>query len=424
MLNRDAFVLGMRAALALGCTVAPFTKFDRKNYFYPDLPKNYQISQYDLPLASDGEVEIGDGRVIRIERAHMEEDAGKLVHEENGTRSFVDLNRTGTPLLEIVTHPDLKSAEEVYAYLTALKEILRGAGVSECDMEKGQLRCDVNLSIRPRGSGTLGTKTEVKNVNSFRFARAAVEYEFGRQVRVVEGGDRIVQETRLWDEARGVTRTMRTKEEAHDYRYFPEPDLPPVRVDAAWIEEVRGAIPELPGARRARLVKEYGLADGDARVLAADGPMAAFFEAAAKASGNPRVAANWVVNELNRLLNEKSIGLDAIKTTPAGLAELVALVEAGKVTGTGAKEVFEVMVETGGDPAKIVAEKGLGRVSDSGAIEEACRKAVENKPKAAADFRNGKDAAIKALVGDVMRQTKGRADAKLADETLRRILKG
>ena len=422
VLNRAAFDLGMRAALALNCTIAPFTKFDRKNYFYPDLPKNYQISQYDLPLASDGWVEIGGERRVRIERAHMEEDAGKLVHEEDGNRSFVDLNRTGTPLLEIVTHPELHSAEEVYAYLTTLKAILRGAGVSGCDMEKGELRCDVNLSVRPRGTEPLGTKTEVKNVNSFKYARAVIDYEFGRQVRALESGDRIVQETRLWDADRSVTRTMRTKEGAHDYRYFPEPDLPPIRVSRDWIDRVRAEIPELPAAKRSRLEKEYGLTGGDAKVLAADPAMADFFEAAAKKSGKPRPVANWVVNDLNRILNERSIGLEAVKTTPEGLAELVGLVEASTVTGANAKATFDEMVATGRGPAEIIKEKGLGRLSDDGAIEDACRKAIESKAKAAEDFRKGKDAALKALVGDVMRRTKGRADPGLVDRALRRLL--
>ncbi|HYE99833.1 MAG TPA: Asp-tRNA(Asn)/Glu-tRNA(Gln) amidotransferase subunit GatB, partial [Planctomycetota bacterium] len=270
VLNRAAFELGLRAALALNCQIAPFTKFDRKNYFYPDLPKNYQISQYDLPFSHDGWVEIEGGKKVGIVRAHLEEDAGKLIHEENGARSFVDLNRTGSPLVEIVTQPDLRSSEEGYQYMTALRTILVAAGVSDCDMEKGELRCDVNLSVRRKGAAQLGTKVEVKNLNSFKFAKAAMEYEFARQAKAVEAGERIVQETRLWDVDRGMTRTMRTKEEAHDYRYFPEPDLPPVRVPSEWIEQVRAQLPELPAAKRARFQKDYGLSDYDARVLSGD----------------------------------------------------------------------------------------------------------------------------------------------------------
>src|SRR5688572_390116 len=283
--NRKAFELAMRAALALNCSIAPSTKFDRKNYFYPDLPKNYQISQYDLPFSHDGWIELESGKKVRILRAHLEEDAGKLIHEENGSRSFVDLNRTGTPLVEIVTHPDLRSSEEAYQYMTTLKTILESAGASDCDMEKGQLRCDVNLSIRKKGDDRLGTKVEIKNLNSFKNAKAAFEYEFARQVKALETGERIVQETRLWDVEKSVTRTMRSKEEAHDYRYFPEPDLPSIKIPAAWIEEIRASIPELPAQKRARFAKEYALSDYDAKVLSFDRGMSDFFEAALKAGG-------------------------------------------------------------------------------------------------------------------------------------------
>jgi aspartyl-tRNA(Asn)/glutamyl-tRNA(Gln) amidotransferase subunit B len=422
VLNRAAFDRALRAALALDCTIAPFTKFDRKNYYYPDLPKNYQISQYDLPFSRDGRLDIGDGREVRILRVHLEEDAGKLIHEENGGRSFVDLNRTGVPLVEIVTHPDLRSADEAWRYMTALKEILQYAGVSDCDMEKGELRCDVNLSIRPRGEEKLGVKTEIKNVNSFRFAKAAIEFEFGRQVRVLQSGERVVQETRLWDADKGVTRPMRSKEEAHDYRYFPEPDLPPVRVDREWIDRVKAEIPELPGAKRARLAREYGLGEADARVLVADRASADFFEQAAKLSGKPRAAANWVVNDLHKVLHERGIPLEAAKITPAGLAELIALVESGTLTGASARAAFAEMVSTGRPAGEIVREKGMARVADEGAIEAAARAAIEASPRAAADFRAGKDAALKALLGGVMKQTRGRADPRKAEEALRRLL--
>lgn len=422
VINRAAFELGMRAALALNCSIAPYTKFDRKNYFYPDLPKNYQISQYDLPFSHDGWIELESGRKVRILRAHLEEDAGKLIHEEHGTRSFVDLNRTGTPLVEIVTHPDLRSSDEAYQYMTSLRTILEYAGVSGCDMEKGELRCDVNLSIRKTGDPKLGVKTEIKNLNSFKNAKAAFEYEYARQVKALEAGERIVQETRLWDAEKGVTRTMRSKEEAHDYRYFPEPDLPPVKVGAEWIEKVRASIPELPAQKRARFSKEYALSDYDAKVLSFDRGMSDFFEAALQAGGKPKPVANWLVNELNKILNEKKLLMADVKVTPKGLVELVALVESGAVTGGSAKEVFAEMVASGQAPAAVVAAKGLGKVSDAGALEEAAKAALAANPKSVADFKAGKEAAFKALLGGVMKITKGRADPKLAEDVLRKLL--
>ncbi len=419
-INRTAFELGMRAALALNCTIAPTTKFDRKNYFYPDLPKNYQISQYDLPFSHDGWIELESGKKVRILRAHLEEDAGKLIHEENGARSFVDLNRTGTPLVEIVTHPDLRSADETYQYMTTLRTILEYAGVSGCDMEKGELRCDVNLSVRKKGVETLGTKTEIKNLNSFKNAKAAFEYEFARQVKALEAGERIVQETRLWDVEKGVTRTMRSKEEAHDYRYFPEPDLPPMKVDAAWIERIRAEIPELPAQKRARFAKEVGLSDYDAKVLSFDRGMSDFFEAALKAGGKPKPLANWLVNELNKILNEKKLLMADVRATPKGLVELIALVEAGALTGGSAKEAFAEMVVEGKSAADAAGSRG--KVADAGTLEEAAKASLAANPKAVADFKAGKDVALKSLLGGIMKQTKGRADPKLAEEVLRRLL--
>ncbi len=422
VLNRAAFELGLRAALALNCTIAPATKFDRKNYFYPDLPKNYQISQYDLPFSSKGWVEIESGKKVGITRAHLEEDAGKLIHEEKGSRSFIDLNRTGTPLVEIVTEPDMRSAEEAYQYMNALRTIMQYAGVSDCDMEKGELRCDVNLSIRPRGQEKFGTKTEIKNLNSFKNAKAALEYEHARQIRVLESGEKIIQSTLLWDAETNKTRLMRTKEEAHDYRYFPEPDLPPVRVSKEWIDAVRAQIPELPAAKRERFEKQYQLSDYDAKVLSFDRGMADFFEEAAKLSGKPKPVANWLVNELNKILNEKKIEMSAVKTTPRALVELIGLVESGKLTGASAKEVFAEIVETGKAPAEIVAAKGLAKIADAGAIEGAAKSAIAANPKAVADFKSGKEAALKSLIGGVMKQTKGQADPKLAEEALRKLL--
>ncbi len=422
VLNKAAFELGLRAALALNCEIPEYTKFDRKNYFYPDLPKNYQISQYDLPFSKNGWVEIEGGKRIGITRAHLEEDAGKLIHEEGGGRSFVDLNRTGTPLCEIVTEPDFRSSDEVYQYMIALKTILQAAGVSECDMEKGELRCDVNLSLRPKGTKPFGTKTEIKNLNSFKHAKQAMEYEQQRHLKTLEAGGKIVQETRLWDVERGATRLMRTKEDAHDYRYFPEPDLPPLKVPAAWVEQVRALIPELPAQKRVRLQKDYALSDYDAKILSGDPAMSAFFETAAKKSGKPKPVANWLANELNKILNEKKLEMSAVKATPEGLVELIALVESDTLTGASAKEVFLEMVEAGGLPGAIVQAKGLAKVSDSGAIEEAAKAAIAANPKAAADFKAGKEAALKSLVGGVMKLTKGRADARKAEEFLRRLL--
>jgi len=422
VLNRAAFELGLRAALALNCKIAPYTKFDRKNYFYPDLPKDYQISQYDLPFSSQGWVEIEGGKKVGITRAHLEEDAGKLIHEEKGTRSFVDLNRTGVPLVEIVTEPDMRSSDEAYQYMNALRTILQYAGVSDCDMEKGELRCDINLSIRPRGQEKFGTKTEIKNLNSFKNAKAALEYEYARQIRMLESGEKIVQSTLLWDAENNKTKLMRTKEEAHDYRYFPEPDLPPVKVSEQWIANVRAQIPELPAAKRLRFQEAYGLSEYDAKVLSFDRAMADFFEKAAKASAKPKPVANWLVNELNKILNEKKIGMAEVKTTPEALVELIGLVDAGKLTGASAKEVFADIVESGRSPGDVVQAKGLAKIADSGAIQTAAQAAIAANPKAVADFKSGKEAALKSLIGGVMKQTKGQADPKLAEEALRKLL--
>jgi aspartyl-tRNA(Asn)/glutamyl-tRNA(Gln) amidotransferase subunit B len=420
VLNRGAFELALRAALALNCEIAPFTKFDRKNYFYPDLPKNYQISQYDLPFSHDGWVELESGKKVGIIRAHLEEDAGKLIHEERGGRSYVDLNRCGVPLVEIVTKPDLRSSDEAYQYMTALKTILQYAGVSDCDMEKGELRCDVNLSVRPKGTEKLGTKVEIKNLNSFKNAKAALEFEYARQVRAIETGERIFQETRLWDAEKNQTRLMRSKEEAHDYRYFPEPDLPSLRIDAAWIEKVRATIPEMPSAKRARMVQQYGLSDYDAKVLSFNRGMADFFEEAAKLSGKPKPVANWLVNELNRILNDRKLEMSQVKATPKGLIRLIELVESGQLTGASAKETFSEMVEKGISPDDVLKDKG--KIGDASALEEAAKVAIAANPKAVADFKAGKEAAFKSLIGGVMKQTKGRADPKLAEEVLRRLL--
>jgi aspartyl-tRNA(Asn)/glutamyl-tRNA(Gln) amidotransferase subunit B len=425
-LNGRAVELGLRAALALNATIARRTKFDRKNYYYPDLPKNYQISQFDLPLATRGWLEIPTAagpKRIRIHRAHLEEDAGKLIHEEKGARSFVDLNRAGVPLLEIVTEPDLRSAEETHAYLTALKAILRSIGVSNCDMEKGELRCDVNLSVRPRGTEALGVKTEIKNLNSFRFVQKAIEFEFRRHVSELEAGRAILQSTYLYDPQRNETRLMRVKEGASDYRYFPEPDLPPVVITENEIERIRRSLPELPAALRERLIREYGLGAYDADILSSDRATADFFEAAAKASGKPKAVANWIVNEVARILNERNLTLEETRLTAAALVEILGLLDAGIVTSASAKDLLPLAMESGRSPADLVRERGLGTVTDEAAIEREVDAVIAAQAKAVADFRGGKDSTIKFLVGQVMRATGGRVKAPAVEALLRKKLK-
>ncbi|MFH1024693.1 MAG: Asp-tRNA(Asn)/Glu-tRNA(Gln) amidotransferase subunit GatB [Planctomycetota bacterium] len=421
VLNREAFALGVKAAIALDCRIAPRTKFDRKHYFYPDLPKNYQISQYDMPFSSDGGLEIplpgGGAKRVGILRAHLEEDAGKLLHDA-GAHSRVDLNRTGTPLLEIVTNPDLDSPGEAYSYLETLKTLLQYLGVSDCNMEDGRLRCDANVSIAPEGAAALGTKTEVKNLNSFRAVEKALAYEAARQAKVLDGGGRVVQETRLWDPDRGVTEILRSKEEAHDYRYFPEPDLVPVTVSDAWVAEVRRSLPELPAARRARFLAEYTLSEYDCGVILADRGVADYFEALAKAVGDPKPAANWVMGEVLRVLKEKQIGIRAFPVTPGNLAKLMALLKGGTVSGPAAKEVFAAMVETGGEPGKIVKERGIAQVSDEGALAAIVEGVVGKNPAAVADFKGGKPTAVKFLVGQVMKESRGKANPRVAEKML------
>jgi len=425
VLNRRAFDLGMRAALALNCEIARFTKFDRKNYFYPDLPKGYQISQYDLPFCREGwlDVEVeGKTSRIGIERIHLEEDAGKLVHPDRIPYSLVDLNRTGMPLCEVVSKPDMRLPEEAHAYLTSLKSILQYVDVSDCDMEKGTLRCDANVSIRPRGETRLLTRVEIKNLNSFKFLVKALKHEADRQAKVLAGGGRIVQETRLWDQAAEVTRPMRSKEEAHDYRYFPEPDLVPIKVDDAWIAEVRRSIPELPKARRERYVREHGLKDYDAGVLTADKEVASYFDTLVAAGMPAANASKWIQKNVLALLNDKKVGVDALKITPAQFALLDRLVVEGKITAASGTEVFSACVLTGEDPQAAVARLGLAQISDTGAIEEACAKAIADNPKPVADYKAGKQASLMFLVGQVMKATRGKANAQEVQKTLERLL--
>jgi aspartyl-tRNA(Asn)/glutamyl-tRNA(Gln) amidotransferase subunit B len=428
VLNRHAVTLAMRAALATECTVQTTSVFSRKNYFYPDLPKGYQISQYELPLAREGHVEIASGgelRSVRVQRIHMEEDAGKLLHEGftwSDEKSGVDFNRSGVPLIEIVTHPDVRSPEEAHAYLSALKSVLLYAEVSDCNMEAGALRCDANVSIRPRGASALGTRTEIKNLNSFRNVARALHHEIARQTAVVEAGGRVVQETLLWNAERGETVSMRGKEEAHDYRYFPEPDLPPLVIAPAWLEEVRGSLPELPAAKRRRFVTAYGIPDYDASLLTLARELADYFENVARESGNPKAASNWVMTEVLRKGKDDDRALADVLLKPGQLAELIRLIDAGTISGKIAKDVFEKMWASGEAPARIVERDGLVQVSDEAAIRAAIAAVVAASPDQLATYRNGKTSALGWFVGQVMRKTGGKANPQVVNALLKRAL--
>ncbi|HET6201843.1 MAG TPA: Asp-tRNA(Asn)/Glu-tRNA(Gln) amidotransferase subunit GatB [Planctomycetota bacterium] len=419
-LNRAAFEAAVRASLALRCEIAPETKFDRKNYFYPDLPKGYQISQYDAPLSRNGRLLLADGSVVHIRRAHLEEDAGKAIHDR-GDRTLVDFNRCGIPLLEVVTEPDFHTAAQAVAYLVLLRRTMRYVGASECDMEKGSLRCDVNVSLAPSGAPP-GTRVEVKNLNSFRMVGRAIEHETARQREVLARGGAVEQETRLWRDAQGVTAPMRSKEEAHDYRYFPEPDLPPFHAPAAWVERLRSELPELPAERRARFERAVGLPSEAAETLTAERGLADYFEALAGACGDARAAANWVAGEVCRELNERKIEIEEFPLGPPALARLLALVP-DRVSVGAARAIFRRLVESpASDPAALAASMGLEQLSDVSAIEAACREALAAAPRAAEEFRAGKGKALDSLVGRVMGATKGRANPRLVQETLRRLL--
>ena len=428
VLNKRAVEMAMRASLALNCTVHDHSRFARKNYFYPDLPKGYQISQYELPLATGGwlEVEVGGAKKrIGITRLHLEEDAAKNLHEgfsQSATKAYIDYNRCGTPLSEIVSEPDMRTPEEAYAYLTTLRQIMLYTGVSDCNMEEGSLRCDANVSVRLRGSKEFGTKVEVKNLNSFRFLQKALEFEIERHITVLESGGRISQETRLWNQAEGHTVSMRSKEKAHDYRYFPEPDLLPVHISAAWREEVRRTLPELPEAKRTRFVTAYGITPYDAEVLSSTQALADYFEAVVKAGAPGKAAANWMQTELLRGLKDSSKEITASPVSPAALAELVNLVESGKITAAVGKKVFATMFDSGRTAAEIVAAEGLGaQVSDS-AIEQAAREVIAKNPDNVAKFKSGNEGVFKFFVGQVMKATRGQANPQAVNDILRKLL--
>ena len=428
VLNKRAVEMAMRASLALNCKVHERSRFARKNYFYPDLPKGYQISQYELPLATGGwlDIEVGGAtKRIGITRLHLEEDAAKNLHEgfsQSASKAYIDYNRCGTPLAEIVSEPDIRSSEEAYAYLTALRQIMLYTGVSDVNMEEGSLRCDANVSVRPRGSDKFGTKVEVKNLNSFRFLQKALEYEIERHIGVLESGGRLTQETRLWHQAEGRTVGMRSKEKAHDYRYFPEPDLLPVHVSSAWREEVRRSLPELPEAKRSRFVASYGITPYDAEVLTASKALADYFESVVKSGAPGKAAANWMQTELLRRLNDSGKEIDASPVSAKSLAELVTLVESEKITAAVGKKVFATMFESGRSSADIVAAEGLGaQVSDS-AIVEAARNVIAKNPDNVAKFKSGNEGVFKFFVGQVMRATRGQANPQSVNDILRKLL--
>ena len=419
----------MTAGLALNCEIASFSKFDRKNYYYPDLPKNFQTSQYDLPIANNGFLEIelkGQTKRIGITRVHMEEDAGKLVHQGDNISfanySFVDLNRTGVPLIEIVSEPDMTSAEEARAYLEKLKAILQYTDISDCKMEEGSLRCDVNISLKEKGSKVLGTKAEIKNMNSFKAVQKAIEYEIERQADILDDGGKIVQETRTWDEEKGVTRTLRTKEEAHDYRYFPEPDLVPMVISKEWIDETRAALPELPDSKKKRYVEQYGLPVYDAQVITSSKAMASFFDQVLEQYQDAKAASNWMMGELLRLVNSSNMEMEDIKVQPGQLVELLTLLDKGTINGKIAKKVFEEMFATGANPGEIVEKQGLVQISDEGAIKAIVAQVVANNPKSVEDYNSGKTQALGFLVGQVMKESKGKANPALVNQLLKELL--
>ncbi len=428
VLSRRAVELAMRAALATHCSIQETSIFARKNYFYPDLPKGYQISQYERPLATEGYIEIpsaGSFRRVRLQRIHMEEDAGKLLHEGlpwSAERSGVDFNRSGVPLIEIVSQPDLRSSEEAYEYLSALKSVLLYAEVSDCNMEEGSLRCDANVSVRPRGTEPFGTRTEIKNLNSFRNVARAIDHEIVRQVAVVESGGKIVQETRLWNADRGETVSMRSKEEAHDYRYFPEPDLPPLVVGTEWIEKVRASLPELPAEKRRRFVAEYGIPDYDAGVLTLSRDVADYYETVAKESGNAKAASNWVMTEVLRKLKDDERPLSACPVKPAALAEMIRLVGEGVISGSAGKTVFEKMWASGDSPGSIVEREGLVQVSDEAALQAAIDAVVAANPQQVATYKKGKTATLGWFVGQVMKTTGGKANPQVVNTLLKKAL--
>jgi aspartyl-tRNA(Asn)/glutamyl-tRNA(Gln) amidotransferase subunit B len=425
VLSREAVEMAIKASLALNCQVRPFSRFARKNYFYPDLPKGYQISQYDQPVAEHGFVDIvvdGKQKRIGVTRLHMEDDAGKSVHDgfrDSDRYSYVDLNRSGTPLAEIVSEPDMRSSDEAYAYMTEMKQIMQFIDVSSCDMEKGHLRCDANVSIRLKGAEKLGTKAEVKNLNSFRFLKLALDYEIQRQIALVESGGRVVQETRLYNPDTGETVSMRSKESAHDYRYFPEPDLVPLKISDTWLAEIRSTMPELPQSRRARFVSEFGLREYDADVLTQTRASAEYFERVVKACGDARNAANWVMGDLAAALKADSLEFDQSPISPEHLGELVSLIGKGDISGKIAKDVFPKMYAERVAPSVVIDREGLKQISDTSALEKLVDEVIAASPKQVEQYKSGKTAVIGYLVGQVMKASRGQANPQAVNDLFR-----
>jgi aspartyl-tRNA(Asn)/glutamyl-tRNA(Gln) amidotransferase subunit B len=428
LLNRRVVELAMRAGLALGCTIQRHSVFARKNYFYPDLAKGYQITQYEQPLATDGEVAYVDddgSHLVRILRVHLEEDPAKSLHTgagDSGRYTYLDFNRSGVPLIEIVTDPDLRSAAEAADFFARLRAILLAIEVNDGSMEEGSLRCDANVSVRPVGQSSLGVKVEIKNLNSFRFLQRAVDYELARQAELLRSGGRVDQETRMWDEARARTVVMRSKEEAHDYRYFPEPDLPPVVVSDRWIADVRRTMPELPETRKQRFIQEYGLPAPDAGQMAETEAIARFFEETAATAGNPKAASHWVMGEVTRRLKAAGTGISAVGVTAGSLGRLIRLVDTGVISASAAKDVFERMYGDGREAAEIVKAEGLGQIGDDGELREIVTRVIAEHEDAVVKFRGGNEVALGFLVGRVMRATRGRANPKVANALLRDAL--
>src|SRR5437867_3157816 len=428
VLSRKAVDLAIKAALALNCRIRPASRFARKNYFYPDLPKGYQISQYDQPLAEHGHVDISvDGvkKRIGVTRVHMEDDAGKSIHDgfaDSSRYSYVDLNRCGTPLIEIVSEPDLRSSDEAHAYLTELKQVLQFVEASTCDMEKGHLRCDANVSVRLKGAEKFGTRAEVKNLNSFRFAKMAIDYEIARQVALLDSGSKIVQETRLFNVDSGETVGMRSKEHAHDYRYFPEPDLVPLQVGERWLEEVKSQMPELPARKRARFVEAYGLRDYDAQALTQTRAIAEYYETVASVSGDPRAAANWVMGDLSGALNATGKEITDSPVSAANLGELVGLIRKKEISGKLAKEIFPKMFASGEAPRVIMEREGLTQISDTGALEKIIDEVIAGNPKQVEQYKSGKTAVVGFFVGQVMKASRGQANPAAVNELLKKRL--
>ena len=423
VLNRQAVEMAIMAALAMHCHVNAFSRFARKNYFYPDLPKGYQISQYEQPLAERGWLEIsvdGQKKRIGVTRVHLEDDAGKSIHDgfkDSDRYTYVDLNRSGTPLIEIVSEPDLRSSDEAYEYLSELKQVMQYVGVSECDMEKGQLRCDANVSVRLKGVEKFGTKAEVKNLNSFRFAKMALDYEIARQVALIESGGKVAQETRLYNVATGETVGMRSKEHAHDYRYFPEPDLVPLRVSEAWLARIREQMPELPADKRRRFVESYGLREYDAGVLTATRALSDYFEKAAAASGDPRTAANWVAGDLMGALKGRDISESPVEAEQLG--GLVSLIGSGELSGKLAKDIFAKMFASGESARSIMDREGLRQISDSDALGKIVDEVIAGNPKQVEQYKSGKTAVLGFLVGQIMKASKGQANPGAVNELLK-----